>query len=470
MKKIVIVFLVLLTIFAGTWAVKAKSPASRPDSYANGLSENDGAWWNINLGTEVDEQWILDPEIPENYLPVPGEDELYMVVDENGNILQYRHRVKQADGSWLWEDVSVDIPENYEPVAGLKDVYKVTGEDGSVSYYKYIRNDDNTYAFVPVDQNGNIIEEAPPTDGTIPENYVHVSGNVYAVLNEHGVVIGYKERYLNADGSYGWRDTSKPNVTTGSGETSYNSNSQQNINNSQSGSNTGNNGFVSFPQEGTQTVQNNDGTYTETETIITTETSGGWITTYQTIVTRTYDSKGKLISTKKEGPTAISKTQASGNNNQNAPDPNKIASTLKAEVARMSVGVNFNTSLANEVLAALNAERASQGLAALKMSSDSNAYMIAQARAAAMAIYNYSDYDSPLYGTVSEMCKKFGISASSPSENTWKTVASKSANEIHSRFMVLDGARQARMSKQYTSVGIAIAERNGYYYICEIYL
>lgn len=136
----------------------------------------------------------------------------------------------------------------------------------------------------------------------------------------------------------------------------------------------------------------------------------------------------------------------------------------------MSVGVNYNTSLANDVLAALNAERTSQGLTALKMSTDSNAYMIAQARAAAMAVYNYSDYDSPLYGTVSEMCKRFGISASSPSENTWKTVASKSADEIHSRFMVLDGARQARMSNQYTSVGIAIAERNGYYYICEVYI
>lgn len=64
---------------------------------------------------------------------------------------------------------------------------------------------------------------------------------------------------------------------------------------------------MNFPQNGTQTVQNSDGTYTETETLITTETSSGWVTTYQTVVTRVYDSKGKLISTKKEGPTAISK-------------------------------------------------------------------------------------------------------------------------------------------------------------------
>ena len=186
-------------------------------------------------------------------------------------------------------------------------------------------------------------------------------------------------------------------------------------------------------------------------------------------VTRVYDSKGKLLSTKKEGPVAINKTQSTGNNEQ-APDSGKIASTLKSETARMSAGANYNTTLANEVLASLNAERAAQGLPALKMDTNSNAYMLAKCRAAAMATYNYSDYDSPLYGTLSQMCSRFNISSSKPSENTWKTVASKSASEIHSRFMVLDGAREARMSTQYTNVGIAIVQKNGYYYICEIFV
>ena len=153
-----------------------------------------------------------------------------------------------------------------------------------------------------------------------------------------------------------------------------------------------------------------------------------------------------------------------------APDPNKIASSLKAEVARVSVGINYRTDLANEVLAQLNAERVSAGLNPLSMNSGSNAYLIAQARAAAMATYDYSDYDSPLYGTIAETLKRFGISCSNPSENTWKTVASKSAADIHSRFMVLDGARGARMSAQYTNVGIAIVQKNGYYYISEIFI
>lgn len=75
---------------------------------------------------------MLDPEILENYLPVPGEDEVYMVIDEDGNIVQYRHRTQQKDGSWKWEDVTSEIPDNYEPVSGLKDVYKVVNADGNV--------------------------------------------------------------------------------------------------------------------------------------------------------------------------------------------------------------------------------------------------------------------------------------------------------------------------------------------------
>lgn len=468
LKKIVIVFIALLLVFISAWAVKAKVPAMRPNSYVNGLNSEDGVWWNQSLSAKADEQWVLDPEIPDNYLPVPGEDEMYMVVDENGNIIQYRHRVKQDDGSWVWEDVTTDIPDNYEPVAGLKDVYQVVDENGNASYYKYVRNSDNSYAFVPVDKNGNVIEEAPPTDGTIPSNYAHVSGNVYAVLNEHGVIIGYKERVLNNDGSYSWKDTVKPQTSGNSGNTSYNSNQPQ-PSQPPASNNNGGGGFVTFPGNDKNTVQNSDGTYTETETLITTENSGGWIITYQTKVTRVYDSKGKLLSTKKEGPVAINKTQSTGNNEQ-APDSGKIASTLKSETARMSAGANYNTTLANEVLASLNAERAAQGLPALKMDTNSNAYMLAKCRAAAMATYNYSDYDSPLYGTLSQMCSRFNISSNKPSENTWKTVASKSASEIHSRFMVLDGAREARMSSQYTNVGIAIVQKNGYYYICEVFV
>jgi len=59
-------------------------------------------------------------------------------------------------------------------------------------------------------------------------------------------------------------------------------------------------------------TQSGDGTYIQTETLITTETSGGWITTYQTVITRTYNERGILPSTKKSEPVIISKVKSGG--------------------------------------------------------------------------------------------------------------------------------------------------------------
>ena len=65
------------------------------------------------------------------------------------------------------------------------------------------------------------------------------------------------------------------------------------------------------------------------------------------------------------------------------------------------------------------------------------------------------------------MLNRFVIKSSAPSHNTWKTTASKTAGAIHARFMMLDGAWQARMSGGYTNIGIAIMQKNGYY-VCEV--
>lgn len=317
----------------------------------------------------------------------------------------YRKRTLQEGGSWIWKDVNPDIPEEYEAVNGLDSVYRVTAADGSVSYFRYVRNEDDTFAFVPVDENGKELDSqadasAIPDNSTATKspqnNQVQIPGNSNAV--------------------------------------------------------------------GTVT-QSGDGTYIQTETLITAETSGGWVTTYQTVITRTYNERGILLSTKKSEPVIISKVK-SGGVDVNAPDPSKIAATLNEEYARVSVGLSFNTKLANEVLAELNAERTAEGLPALSMDTSSEAYKLAQIRAADMAIYDHSDFDSPNYGTLAEMMARYNIQSAMPSENVWKATTSKNAGAIHARFMVLEASRQALMSEVYTNIGIAIVQRNGYYYIC----
>ena len=56
-------------------------------------------------------------------------------------------------------------------------------------------------------------------DPEIPDNYRRVTGNIYAVLNEHGVVIVYKERRMK-DKKYVWVDTSAPEIKKINGQTS----------------------------------------------------------------------------------------------------------------------------------------------------------------------------------------------------------------------------------------------------------
>lgn len=294
-----------------------------------------------------------------------------MVIDNDGNIMMYRKRTLQEGGSWIWKDVNPDIPEEYEAVNGLDSVYRVTAADGSVSYFRYVRNEDDTFAFVPVDENGKELDSQADASA-IPDNYRRVTGNIYAVLYEHGVVIGYKERQ-ESNGLFIWVDCepvikrndtpSAPVVQPPATNTPDNSTATKSPQNNQ----------VQIPGNsnaaGTIT-QSGDGTYIQTETLITTETSGGWVTTYQTVITRTYNERGILLSTKKSEPVIISKVK-SGGVDVNAPDPSKIAATLNEEYARVSVGLSFNTKLANEVLADLNAERTAEGLPALSMDTSS---------------------------------------------------------------------------------------------------
>ena len=279
MKKMTVVFSVFFLIFIVTWMVSDKTPVERPESYANGMMENN-TWWNIPPDiSAVDDSWKLDPEIPDNYVPVPGSSELYMA-EENGNIKAYYKRDKQEDGSWTWTEVNPDIPGDYEPVSGLKDVYKLTGEDGSVTFRKYVRNEDDTFAFVEVDKDGNYINDSISGDA-VPDNYELLADNVYAVKDAQGVTYAYRKRSVKGKGKYSWEYVSKPQTL------SPQENEKEHI-----------------PSQST----NPDGTYSETETVYTNEKKNGWNIRYKTIVIRTYDSEGVLVRTKKDGPTEISKT------------------------------------------------------------------------------------------------------------------------------------------------------------------
>lgn len=514
MRRALIILFSLMIVFSGSWFFKDKTPQHRSDALA---ANQEVAWWNLmpNQKPVASDDWRIDPEIPDNYVPVPGEDELYMVIDEDGKIKAYRHRTKQQDGSWLWETVNPDIPAGYIPVDGVKDVYKIIDADGTERYVKYIRNDDDTFTFVPCDANGNIIDvQATLNDDGIPSNYVRVKDNIFAVYDDNGVLIGYKERIQNEDGTYSWVDCEAPKQEQeqvgngGNGSSGNSSSGNGNGGNNGSGGQQSNpvsehsipqdpggqggTGQVSLPSTNPQnptsqvstpeesskqpvevspgieisTPEKQRENYTTTDTYQTTETAGDWKITYETIVYKTYDPDGVLIATKKVGPNEV-KRERLGADSQKAPDRSRIENTLDKELTRVSSGIVYDEKLANEVLNKLNADRTAHGLPTLKMTTSGNAYKIARLLAADMATYNHSDYDSPMYGTLTDLLQRYQITAQSPSEITWKATQ-KTAQDIHSRLQAQN--YNTRMNTNTSEVGIAIANCNGYYYICEIYL
>ena len=465
MKKLGLTFAVLLIAFCGIWVYRFQNPIdTRPN---DATAQQPDIWWENDDLPQADPEWVLDPEIPVNYIPVPGRTELYMIIDDAGNIQEYAKRVQGDDGGWLWEyGINPNIPENYEAVIGLENVYKVVNDDGTISYYKYIRNDDDTFAFVPVDENGEELKSETEDDDFIPENYKRIKGNIYGVYNEHGVCIGYKERkYDEKTQKYYWVDAEKPKDNSESAKPpkpTEPDNSQPTT------------PQPSTPQQGGDRPENpttpsepNKDTYQSVETYTETKVAGGWVITYQTTITKVYSSAdGRLLSTKKDGPTEISRTPMQEGDNT-VPNPALIAPTLSEEYARVSVGLNYKTDLAKEVLAIINEERLVAGLPGLTMSSSSTTYTLAAIRAADMAIYNHSDFDSPMYGSISDLRERYSIGGGSVAERMWRSGSGQTAESIAARLMLSDGGKIT--STQVQDVAIVIVSKGGYYYIDLVY-
>lgn len=578
MKKIVILFSALFAIFIGTWIIKTKTPINRPDSFANGFS-NGNYWWTTVEAEpeEVNTNWQLAAGVPSNYIPVPGKQGLYMIVDEDGYITGYKTGTKDESGAWEWKETNPDIPENYEAVPGLANVYKVTYDDGSVAYFKYVRNKDDTFAFVEVDAKGNMIGMEEPTGATIPDNYERVSGNQYAVKNQDGIVIAFKERVTSpeSDDGFEWinideaelTDLTMPDIgfdltsdATGKGDitggikehagfnhtdtgdmtamavptlmpsnqgdqggfvfytqpTSYTyveevritpppgmstviaSNDMPNMtgsnitynNNTGSGNNQMNipdfqlnpNGssFIADNMGSTNTSASNNGIKSEgvtvsqqgvmvsKEVVTSTKQEGNYLVTYSTTYERTYDQNGNLIGEKPGESQEISRKQITTNAANESP-----AGNLNDEYARMcsamgTIGASFNSNVPNKMVSLLNNDRGAAGIPYITFNGNSPAYKIALCRAMMMALTGSSNNNLQGYGSLNAMCSKYGITTGSPSENMLITNVT-SAEAIHSSFMG-SSSKDARMSASYTEIAIAIVEKDGRYYIDEVFI
>lgn len=459
MKKIIILFSVLLVAFLGIWVFKTKTPINRPeDQRASDALD----WWKVEI-PEADPEWILDVEIPENYVPVPGEHEVYMVLDDSGNIVKYGSRTyNQESGEWLWsytEATPGKVPQEYKAVPGLENVYIISDASGD-RYVKYIRNDDGSYAFIEVDKDGKPIGQEVAND-VIPDNYIYLGDNVYAVRNEHGVVIGYKERIKTAEGKYIWADVKKPENTPTAAPTAYlkpTSTAGLILTPAPTPISTPAPTAAATSQTVVTPAPHND-TYVMTERTTSTKIAGNYLITYETIVTKTYAANGDLLSTKKDGPNEISRTLLDSSSKE--PNPALIEDTLQKEYNRVSKGMNYVAD-ASKVLDLINADRKSSGLKPLTIKTDSDADLLAKTRAADMAIYAYADHDSAMYGTIGEMCSRFNITHVDIAEVVMRT-PTDSPEKIASRLVIQSPELCATDAVK--QVGFAIVSKGGYYYV-----
>lgn len=530
MRQLLALIVALVFCFFSSWLYKMNNPESRPDAYQEGVRQSAGSWYSQATLNDKEENWTLDKTIPANYIPVLGMEEVYMVVDNNGKILKYRKRTKQIDGTWKWEDYNPDIPIGYEPVPGLENVYKVTQEDGTVKYYKYIRNDDDTYAFVEVDKHGNELNknrDASTVDGL----HVHIKGNLYERLNEHGVVIGYDKRVANADGTFSWLDAEMPEASDdsklqqlqsewalnqgGSGSSDLQvpqledpsidipSMSQPSINVTDQGSGIDqatldkfaqilkdalananlNGGQTATPQtdysifggmdagdpatpEAPVVINNPDGTHTEEITTKETKNIDGNTITYETYVKNTYDADGNLIKTQTDGPYEVDATTQ-------AP---------KEETPQTGDRSQKKATLKEEVYRVVSgyqydtdkAEKVYVYLNAQRAQNGLSSVPVSESltrlamlRAADMANYDTSNAKLPTYGSLGTMMAEYNVASYVPGENMWKTVE-RSADDIHSRMQALDSSRKTRMDGSISGYGCAICVKNGNMYFCEI--
>ena len=469
MKPILNVFLCLLAVFFICWGVKARALPERPKDLNDNL--NAPKWFEGTYTSPTDTSFnFRGTDIPENYIPVMGEEDTFYEVDDNGNVIKKRKRIRQADGSYKWTTVEEKAP-TMKLVNKDKKVYEVKDpKTKKKKYVKYIRNKNGTATFVETDKNGNyknFEEDATKVDDK------HVledsSKNLYGLYNDDKVRIGTVKRVKGKDGKLKWQlvDAPEPSLIGNDGVHANTGNGASLSEGLSGDSEPAGVVITSMESEdgpGAKTP-GEDGTYTETKTETITETKDGYRYQYQQKVTMTYDKDGNLIASKSSDPEVVGKERIQ---TADIPDESAIASNLDDEYVRMSAKVEFNTSKATKILSKLNALRQQNGVPVFNMDTSSDIYKIACIRAADMAVYNHSSNKSPLYGNTSDLCNRFGVNLVNVTQNMYST-SEASADSISTKLQAVDTTRETRMNEAYGQVGIAVVDKNGMTYIIEVF-
>jgi len=121
----------------------------------------------------------------------------------------------------------------------------------------------------------------------------------------------------------------------------------------------------------------------------------------------------------------------------------------------------------NEVIRLVNAERAKNGLPALKTNWEVS--RVARYKSQDMINKNYFAHQSPTYGSPFDMMESFGIKFSAAGENIAK--GQKTPAEVMNAWMNSPGHKSNILSRSYTEIGVGLAKnKNGVCYWTQMFI
>ncbi|EJS61347.1 hypothetical protein ICE_00539 [Bacillus cereus BAG1X1-2] len=141
------------------------------------------------------------------------------------------------------------------------------------------------------------------------------------------------------------------------------------------------------------------------------------------------------------------------NNKTQKPAEQKPAEQKPAEEAKSL------SEFEQRVVELTNAERAKQGLPALKI--DTELSKVARIKSEDMQKNNYFDHNSPTYGSPFDMMKKFGISYTSAGENIAQ--GQRTPEEVVQAWMNSAGHRANILNNGFTHIGVGYVESGNYW-------
>ncbi|ARV91543.1 serine protease [Bacillus cereus] len=141
------------------------------------------------------------------------------------------------------------------------------------------------------------------------------------------------------------------------------------------------------------------------------------------------------------------------NSNTQKPAEQKPAEQKPAEEAKSL------SEFEQRVVELTNAERAKQGLPALKI--DTELSKVARIKSEDMQKNNYFDHNSPTYGSPFDMMKKFGISYTSAGENIAQ--GQRTPEEVVQAWMNSAGHRANILNNGFTHIGVGYVESGNYW-------